>query len=88
MGADYESLGVQLTFDLQMAVTAMCETVLINNDGVLEDDEAFLVDLTTVDPNVSLSPDSTLIITILDNDGVLSLHETVDIYAYSTVLCD
>ena len=63
---DYQSLSVQLTFTPNM--TEICNNVIIINDIFYEDPENLDVQLTTVDPDVTLRPDMGTI-TILDEEG-------------------
>ena len=63
---DYQTLSIQLTFTPSMIV--MCRNITILNDVFYEDPENLTVVLTTVDPDVTLTPDEGTI-TILDEDG-------------------
>ena len=65
---DYQTLSVQLTFTPSMTENLMCRNVTILNDVFYEDPENLTVVLTTVDPDVTLTPDEGTI-TILDEDG-------------------
>ena len=45
-----------------------CQSISITNDSILENDEVFVVALSTTDQDVILNP-STTSVTILDDDG-------------------
>lgn len=53
---------------LAAGASTRCVTIPILDDDALEDDKAFTVTLTTLDPNVILGIDMTTI-TINDDDG-------------------
>ena len=59
--------GTQLVFT---SAETLCVNISIENDAVLEENEVFIVELSTNDPEVNLSPSSASV-TILDNDGNL-----------------
>ena len=61
------SPGTQLVFT---STETLCVNISIENDGVLEGNEVFFVELSTNDPQVNLSFPSASVI-ILDNDGNL-----------------
>ena len=64
-GQDYiSSLGI---FTLSQAVTRACFNISILDDEIVEEEENFLVTITTGDPQINLSPSSTKLI-IVDND--------------------
>jgi len=68
-GEDYTSITTVLTFD--GSNTRGCSDVPITDDNIYEDDETFSVTLTTEDGDVTLEPDSGVVI-ITDEDGGLS----------------
>ena len=69
---DYRSLSVQLTFTPSM--TEICRNVTIINDVFYEIPEDLNVQLTTVDPDITLDPDNIMgTITIQDEEGLLSI---------------
>ena len=61
------SPGTQLVFT---SAETLCVNISIENDAVLEENEVFIVELSTNDPQVNLSSPSTSV-TIVDNDGNL-----------------
>ena len=79
---DYEPLTIQLTFTPSM--TEICRNVVIVNDVYYESDENFILQLSTVDPDIELILSNNKgIITIKDDEGWC-------IYMYNTmyiILC-
>ena len=63
---DYTTVTAQLTF--QATVTLQCSSISIVDDTILENDEVFSVQLSTLDQDVNLTP-STATVTIEDNDS-------------------
>ena len=62
---------MNLTFNSGNQDNMLCVDVPINDDNLCEADEMFSVSLTTVDPAVTLDPDSGTV-TIVDDDGMLA----------------
>lgn len=65
-GIDYSPVSTQLLF--QRTVTRQCRNIAIVQDDVLEADETFSLQLSSLDQNVTLIPDSATI-TIENNDS-------------------
>ena len=63
---DYDSITEDLVFNA--GTTRVCRRIPITDDPVDEDDEVFVVTLTTDDPDTALAPDETEV-TIIDDDG-------------------
>ena len=63
---DYTAVTAQLVF--QSTVTLQCRSIPITDDTILENDEVFSVQLSTLDQDVILTF-STATVTIEDNDG-------------------
>ena len=63
---DYTTVTAQQTF--QATVTQQCSSISIDDDTILENDEAFSVQLSTLDPDVNLTP-STATVTIENDDS-------------------
>ncbi len=63
-----------ITFpDTSVVRATACATVSIIDDRVLEQDEDFLIQITSTDPpGLRISPPSTTVVTIEDNEGRLS----------------
>ena len=59
---------MDLTFDSGNQNNMLCVDVSINDDNLCEDDEMFDISLSTLDPAVTLDPD-TGSVTIIDDDG-------------------
>ena len=53
---------------IQPAVTQSCFQVFPEDDSIVEDDEEFMIILTSTDRAV-LIPDNTAAVTVLNNDG-------------------
>ncbi len=66
VGADYTAVSSDLVFS--ETVSRVCRNVSTEEDDILEEDEQFLLDLTTSDPSVQLNP-NVATVTITD-DGV------------------
>ena len=64
---DYSLIPENTTFSPGMT-GPQCQSISITDDSILENDEVFVVALTTTDQNVILNPNTTSV-TILDNDG-------------------
>ena len=64
---DYKLIPENITFSPGMA-GPQCQSISITDDSILENDEVFVVALTTTDQNVILNPNTTSV-TILDDDG-------------------
>ena len=66
MSSDYNPVSQVLTFDA--STSRVCFITDTNEDGLLEDDETYLLSLTSNEPGLTLNPaDAT--VTIVDNDG-------------------
>ena len=65
---DFSSLMDQLTFNSGSGLRQECATITVGSDTTLEDDESFSVVLTTTDPNVSISRNTT-VVTITNDDS-------------------
>ena len=63
---DYVPILEDLTFSA--SVTEICRNITTLEDGFLESDETFNLDLTTTDGNVILNPDRA-VVTIVNDDG-------------------
>ena len=63
---DYTEMTQILTF--MEGTSDVCTTVQITDDNVLEDDESFLLTLTTSEPRVTLDPEQGSVL-IIDNDS-------------------
>ena len=68
---DYSLVPENTTFSPGMT-GPQCQSISITDDSILENDEVFVVALTTTDQNVILNPNTTSV-TILDNDGNVNL---------------
>ena len=66
-GSDYTEVDTTVTF--QTFESEKTVTVLIENDGIIENDEQFLLRLSTTDSQVRINDDE-MVITIQDNDGM------------------
>ena len=64
--SDYTTVTAQLTF--QATVTQQCSSISIVDDTILENDEVFSVQLSTLDPDVNLTP-STATVTVENDDS-------------------
>ena len=51
----------------------LCESVLVENDTVVEDTETFLMSVSSTDPDVNLGQFPSAVITVLDDDGNISI---------------
>ena len=67
-GADYSFLSVNLTFDQATQDVPQCGSISIIDDAILEDSEAFMVQLSTADSDVMLGLSSTTV-SIMDDDS-------------------
>ena len=65
---DFSSLMDQLTFNPGSGLQRDCATITVGSDTTLEDDESFSVVLTTTDPDVSISRNTT-VVTITNDDS-------------------
>ena len=65
---DFLSLVDQLTFNPGNGFQRDCATITVGSDAILEDDESFSVVLTTTDPDVTISPNTT-VVTLTNDDG-------------------
>ena len=65
---DFLSLVDQLTFNSGNGLQRDCATITVGSDTILEDDESFSVVLTTTDPDVTISPNTT-VVTLTNNDS-------------------
>ena len=73
---DYTTVTAQLTF--QATVNLQCSSISIIDDTILENDEVFSVQLSTLDPDVNLTP-STATVTIENDDSEChTLHVATD----------
>ena len=80
-GSDFTPvLPMNLTF--QPGTVQHCIDINVTNDPILEAAEIFTVELTTTDPNVTLSPRSA-VVTIIRNDGRLIAVHTLCVLHYS-----
>ena len=68
---------MDLTFNSGNQDAMLCIDVPIDNDNLCEADEIFDVTLTTLDPAVTLDPD-TGIVTITNDDG-----KSIPVYSYN-----
>ena len=64
--SDYTTVTAQLTFLATIAL--QCSSIPIVDDTILENDEVFSVQLSTLDPDVNLTP-STATVTIENDDS-------------------
>ena len=71
---------MNLTF--QPGTVQRCIDINVTNDPILEAAEIFTVELTTTDPNVTLSPRSA-VVTIIGNDGRLIAVHTLCVLYYT-----
>ena len=71
---------MNLTF--QPGTVQRCIYINVTNDPILEAAEIFTVELTTTDPNVTLSPRSA-VVTIIRNDGRLIAVHTLCVLYYT-----
>ena len=65
---DFLPLIDQLTFNPGNGLQRDCATIMVGSDTILEDDESFSVVLTTTDPDVTISPNTT-VVTLTNDDG-------------------
>ena len=70
-GSDFEEVSADLMFD--QFTDQVCTNVTIFGDDLYEGDERFTLNLTTSEPFVNLSPDSS-VVEIIDQDGVFHLQ--------------
>ncbi len=68
-GIDYAPIDEDLEFS--GSVDRVCKNVSTKGDDILEDDEEFLLILSTSDPDVTLVPDEAIVL-INDGDGMYS----------------
>ena len=72
-GSDFTPV-VPMNLTFQPGTVQRCIYINVTNDPILEAAEIFTVELTTTDPNVTLSPRSAAVI-IARNDGtVIAIH--------------
>ena len=64
--SDFTRITAELTF--QATVALQCSSISIVDDNILENDEVFSVQLSTLDPDVNVTR-STATVTIVNNDG-------------------
>ena len=64
---------------------AQCHVITINDDAILENNEVFMVALSTADESLILSP-RTSSVTIVDDDGNLPSYSYGIIMVYMTSL--
>ena len=64
---DYSLITENIIFSPGMT-GPQCQSISITNDSILENDEVFVVALSTMDQDVILNPSNTTV-TILDDDG-------------------
>ena len=65
---DFLLLTNQLTFNPGNGLQRDCATITVGSNTILEDDESFSVELTTTDPDVTISP-NTAVVTITDDES-------------------
>ena len=65
---DFLLLTNQLTFNPGNGLQEDCATITVMNDTILEGDENFSVVLTTTDPDVTISPNTT-VVTVTNDDS-------------------
>ena len=63
---DYTETSQMLTF--MEGISDVCTSIRITDDNVLEDDESFLLTLTTSEPRVTLDPEQGSVL-IIDDDS-------------------
>ena len=74
---DFLLLTNQLTFNPGNGLQQDCATIMIGSDTILEDDESFSMELTTTDPDVSISPSTAVVTLTNDNSKYLCLTSLV-----------
>ena len=63
----------------------LCVAILLQQDIAVENNETFSIQLTTEDPQVTVSPKAnTSIVTILDDDGMLLLQPSL-VFVYKDI---
>ncbi len=72
---DYMGLTMPLVFTQLNADQPQCINITITNDNVLESIETFSVELSTSEPDVVLLSPSSAVISILDDDSMMSFIE-------------
>ena len=65
---DFSLPTTQLTFNPGNGLQRDCATIMVGSDTILEDDKSFSVELTTTDPDVTISP-NTAVVTITNDDS-------------------
>ena len=78
---DYNSLNVELSFNPANDQQLLCMNIVTIDDGTLEGNEDFFVDITTSAPQVSVNPSRATVI-IVDNDpqGMCKIKEMMMLY--------
>ena len=74
---DFLSLTNQLTFNPGNGLQRDCATITAGSDTILEDDESFSVVLTTTDPDVTISPNTTVVTVTNDDSKYLCLTSLI-----------
>ena len=70
-GRDYSANTTIQMFPPANSSQQLCVAILLEQDIAVENNETFSIQLTTEDPQVTVSPEaSTSIVTILDDDGM------------------
>lgn len=70
-GRDYSENTPNQMFPPANSSQQLCVAILLEQDIAVENNETFSIQLTTEDPQVTVSPEaSTSIVTILDDDGM------------------
>ncbi len=72
---DYTEVSLSLEFTQLNADKPQCISITITNDDVLESGETFSVELSTSEPDVVLLSPSSAVISIMDDDGMISYTE-------------
>ncbi len=72
---DYAEVSISLVFTQLNADQTQCIDTLITNDNVLESSETFSVELRTSEPDVILLSPFSAVISILDNEGMMSYSQ-------------
>ncbi len=75
--SDYTEVSISLGFTQLNADQPQCINIPITNDNVLESIETFSVELITSEPGVVLLSPSSAVISILDDDGMMSYTMTI-----------
>ena len=74
---DYTPVNQDIVFDHLSNVLVQCVTIQITDDSILETAEAFEVVVTSSDPEISIRPFGSTIVTISNDDGKICLTALV-----------